>query len=566
MKWEKCIVSALWFVLDSAQAQEPISPPADQTCQPFFDAKSIHFSHAITPPESIPLPLPDDAIVGQIRFRQFPIFNLDDPAENNLLFRGANRFHALSETETIEVQLLFKQGDHYDVKLLEESARVLRAKSYLYDAQVFPFRVCGNRVDIMVITRDVWTLTPGISFSRAGGVNNKQFLLRENNFLGWGKQVTLSRKETVDREGWRFSYKDPNLFGSRLKLSLRYNNNDDGMRQQAALSEPFYALNTPRAWKLVADKDDRVDTLYQRGEPVSKFRIEQHRNEVSGGWLAKQENNRIDRTLVGFSWYKESNSVSPGEIPPVNFPEDREINQVWLGRQMIEDEFITLKNFNQLYLTEDINLGQSWVATLGWADKDWNSDKDRAALSTTIRSVWQINQRQLLVYRFELSGYWLPEENKGEEVLLSNRFRYYQSSEDSTGLYLALDLDYVRNLPANQQLLLGGEENLRGYPLRYQDGDRRILLTMEKRYYFNKHWYRLFRTGLAIFADAGRAWFPNERNRGATGLLSNIGIGLRLASSRAEKNLTLHIDLAIPLKKEDDVDEVQFLVTGKKRF
>ena len=43
-----------------------------------------------------------------------------------------------------------------------------------------------------------------------------------------------------------------------------------------------------------------------------------------------------------------------------------------------------------------------------------------------------------------------------------NRIRYYHSGGDNTGLYLALDLDYVRKLPANKKLLLGGEQNLRG--------------------------------------------------------------------------------------------------------
>ena len=137
---------------------------------------------------------------------------------------------------------------------------------------------------------------------------------------------------------------------------------------------------------------------------------------------------------------------------------------------------------------------------------------------------------------------------------------------EKTAFYLALDLDYTRNLPTNKQLLLGGEENLRGYPLRYQDGDRRFLLTLERRYYFDTHWYRLFRTGAALFVDVGRAWFPGEENKGATGVLSDVGFGLRFASSRAEKNRTLHVDIAFPLEKQDDIDSVQFLVTGKAGF
>jgi hypothetical protein len=41
---------------------------------------------------------------------------------------------------------------------------------------------------------------------------------------------------------------------------------------------------------------------------------------------------------------------------------------------------------------------------------------------------------------------------------------------------------------------------------------------------------------------------------------------LRLNSSRAEKGSVMHIDLAFPFMHDDDVDDVQFLITVKDRF
>ena len=57
---------------------------------------------------------------------------------------------------------------------------------------------------------------------------------------------------------------------------------------------------------------------------------------------------------------------------------------------------------------------------------------------------------------------------------------------------------------APDQLLLGGDNGLRGYPLRYQSGDRRALFTIEERAYTDWYPFRLVRVGGAVFYDPRR--------------------------------------------------------------
>ena len=71
---------------------------------------------------------------------------------------------------------------------------------------------------------------------------------------------------------------------------------------------------------------------------------------------------------------------------------------------------------------------------------------------------------------------------------------------------------------------------------------------------------------MAAFVDVGRAWFNNQDNGSNGDVLANAGIGLRLNSSRAEKGSVIHLDLAVPFMKDDDVDSVQFLISVKDRF
>ena len=540
--------------------------PAPQQCQALLDERDIAFDFSLQDFPLQPAAIADDARVGAITIRSFPIFDPDDPKEDYRLFRAANRFHINTRESTVRQQLLIEPGDTYKPRLLAESARLLRNQGYLYDAKVFPYRICDGRVDIMVVTRDVWTLTPGIAFSRSGGSNTNTFVLRENNLLGYGKSIFLQRKESVDRNGWEFGYSDGNLFGSRLTLDLEYADNEDGERRHFAIARPFYALDTRWAMNLNATQDNRVDKLYDRGESLAQFRIDESRYQLSGGLSAGRQKDRTQRWFVGLDWWQQEFSEDPGGASPTPFPVARTINTLWFGPQVIEDQFVTLHNFNQIYRTEDINLGKRWQWRLGWADSAWGSDRDRLVYDYRYTNSWLLDDDHLLNYQLALTGFWDEDNNRSEDVLIRNRWRYNRIDTHRTATFASLDLDYARNLPAHKQLLLGGEENLRGYPLRYQAGDRRALLTLEKRIYFDRHWLRLFRVGAAAFVDVGRAWFPGAPNSGATGVLSNVGMGLRIVSSRAETSRVLHIDIAFPLEREDDVDKIQFIVTGKRAF
>ena len=58
--------------------------------------------------------------------------------------------------------------------------------------------------------------------------------------------------------------------------------------------------------------------------------------------------------------------------------------------------------------------------------------------------------------------------------------------------------------------MLGGDNGLRGYPLRYQAGDDNALMTLEQRFYSNWQPLKLFNVGAAVFFDAGRTWGDDE--------------------------------------------------------
>ena len=101
-------------------------------------------------------------------------------------------------------------------------------------------------------------------------------------------------------------------------------------------------------------------------------------------------------------------------------------------------------------------------------------------------------------------------------------------------------------------LTIGGDKGLRGYPLRYQAGERRVLATVEARAYSDWYPFRLFRVGGAVFYDTGRAWHGENQNTVNSGWLRDVGFGLRLLSARTSKGNVLHADIAFPARPRSE--------------
>jgi hypothetical protein len=145
-------------------------------------------------------------------------------------------------------------------------------------------------------------------------------------------------------------------------------------------------------------------------------------------------------------------------------------------------------------------------------------------------------------------------------------FEYFLPHHRRRLFYASLAADVLTDPEPADFLYLGGEEGLRGYPLRYQAGTRRVLLTLEERLYTGAFPWRLFRIGAAAFVDVGRAWGGTNPNLINPGWLVNVGLGLRLFSVRTAFGNVAHLDVALPLQPAGDVEGVQVLLRARRTF
>jgi hypothetical protein len=215
------------------------------------------------------------AIIGAIEYDIRQIFDEHDARENSGLYHFADQLHVRTKESTIREQLLFRPGDRYRAQKLAETERNLRAVHYIYDAHVVPVKYAQGQVTVRVITKDVWTLSPGVSFGRSGGANSSSVDLSDSNLLGSGKSLALTHASNVDRRSTGVSYGDPNLLGSRWTLASGVVNASDGNERSFALAQPFYSLDTPWTATVKASQFDRTVSRYNLGNIVDQFKREE---------------------------------------------------------------------------------------------------------------------------------------------------------------------------------------------------------------------------------------------------------------------------------------------------
>jgi hemolysin activation/secretion protein len=144
--------------------------------------------------------------------------------------------------------------------------------------------------------------------------------------------------------------------------------------------------------------------------------------------------------------------------------------------------------------------------------------------------------------------------------------RYYLRQTENRLLTLAARVTAGNNLDGDRQVLLGGDNGLRGYPQRYQAGESSAIFTAEERFFTELYPWRLFRVGWAAFFDVGRVSGTDPRAARSLGTLADVGVGLRLSSPRASGKSVVHIDLAFPLNGDPTIDTMQLVVETKSSF
>ena len=515
-------------------------------------------------------PMPSDAEleaagarIGSIRIVSLDIFDLDDPRENKALYRLANRLHVETRESTLRAQLLFQEGDLYSRRLLDETARNMRRLRFLREPEVRAVAYHDGLVDIEVHSHDVWTLNPGVSFGRAGGKNHTGFEVEDYNLLGYGKHLSLGYSKDVDRSTQYLRWTDINVLGSRWTDYVEIADTDDGRTLRLSAERPFFALYSRWSAGFTLASEDSEHDRYSLGTAIDRYDVQRRYADVFGGWSKGLRNSWVRRTIAGVRYDDNQFTSIPG-LSTLPVPQDRRLAYPYVRVEWLEDDFVVASNLDQIQRSEDQQFGRLYSAQLGVATNALGSDRDAALLGFGAHRGWRLSGKSQIFVDGNLSGRF--GNGQAENVLMSFDTRLYRRNGRRMTFYASLSGDWTNRLDADRELILGGEDGLRGYPLRYQSGKSRVLLTLEQRLYTNWYLFRLAHVGAAAFIDVGRIYGQDATNTPNKGWLADAGIGLRLGNARSALGNVLHIDLAFPLNADPSIDKLQILLQTKRSF
>lgn len=515
-----------------------------------------------TPPETTIKA--DGLVIGAIVLRRSNIFDLSNPDEDKWLYRLANRLHVVTREPIIDKQLLFRPGDIYSQRAVEESERILRSRKYLYEADIRPLQIRDGVVDVEVVTQDIWSLLPDLSYSRGGGEDKWKVGIEDSNLLGRGQLLNVSYVDDIDRTSRSVEFADNHVGRSWVSVAAKYSDNSDGETTAVSVIRPFYALDAKWAAGSSVYGDDRRSTLYVLGDSAAEYRHERDYASLWAGWSNGISNGLVRRWTGGLVYdVNRFSDVANPTLLSVR-PDDRKLIYPFVGFELVEDEYKTSRNHDQIGRTEDFLMGRRVTASLGWSDESLSNDRDALLLSAgASRGYGELEGTALLL---ALQASTRLESGHAKNALFTTSARFYHRQSEKRLFFASIEGSAGHALDVDNPIYAGGKTGLRGYPFRYQSGDSRVVLTIEQRYFTDWYPFRLVHVGAALFADVGRVWGVNPAGAEAREWLTDVGFGLRLAPTRFSHRKVFHLDFAFPLSGDDSIDSMQIYFRAKRRF
>jgi outer membrane protein assembly factor BamA len=470
------------------------------------------------------------------------IFDTSIPSENKLVYRAINHLHISTRENTIREQLLFKKGDLFDPALGQETERALRRILRLRDVRVRPVPVGRAAVDILVEAQDTWTTEPFIGVSGSGEETKYTMGIRERNLAGYGKEVGFIYKKEPDLVTRSFSYNDPALLGTRLRLAGDYADTADGSSRALSVEKPFSSTLTRFGFKTSGSYAKSDSVLYENGEEINRYTEE---NKDLGGGMAFSVGStvrRVRRLGLGYRFVHQRLSEAKGTAGLLRDDVYHLFGPTFDWQKV---NFITKDHIRLYSRVEDFNLGPVVGANIGVSQSRWV----RGATNATFVQGLFSQGRQWGSDRFGLVT--IKEEGRYQSEWKNVKTRVdteiYDRTRSRSTWAGHVAWDQVFNPDEDSQLLLGGTSGLRGYPVNAFSGNRLFLANVENRLFLVDEVFEFFGVGAVGFVDAGYVW-PRGTSLALSDLRAGYGLGLRFHLTRASLGQVLRFDLAWPTR------------------
>jgi hypothetical protein len=446
----------------------------------------------------------------------------------------ANDVHILTREEVIRRELLFKEGDPYDQRLVDESARHLRKLGIVGDVIITSDTLPNDRIDVTVKTHDRWTLSPTSSFEAGGGVRGFGIGVREENFLGGGQKAEIGYNRLSDRahpDGGNIGFTEPRLFGSWWSSSVQLRKADELTQASLDLQRPFYADAAEWAVRGNASIGQVRIRQYQDGLVLRDDYLHQE-NELF--WLATSSASDTKLQLAA-GYYRVRSSSDSMELRPFDNVDLVIASVSLLGREYYKGSYI--ENFGRV---EDVPVGYQAGVAIG-RNLHFSS---LGSVDYFARAFGQASARFgggfSGNYKASVTSYFIG--NEPNEMTISATALHFWRLMPNQTLLGRITTTVGSHWAPSSQITLGSFSGLRGYRSNEFAGERLLLVNLEHRIFsMFKLWF--LRLGTSFFFDSGVVWNQGE-GFGGQKFHSAAGVGLQIESGKNLGNGIFRFDVA----------------------
>ncbi|MCG8417914.1 MAG: hypothetical protein MJE77_08230 [Proteobacteria bacterium] len=525
-------------------------------------------------------PEPDGKRLGTIHVVNLDVFS---PRDGFLQF--FNIFHRTTREEVVRREVRLDSGQIWDQAIVDETARRLRDPVFTTLVVIVPVRAAdgqANRVDMLVVTRDVWSLrlNSEIEFQQS----KLSYLLiapSENNFLGLRKLISAVFEMDLGEFSTGLLYLDRNFFGHRLRLSARgeaifgrASGELEGERATVIFERPFWSLASRWSGGISAFHEEHVFRIF-RDTALDDHMVGADSTDCAGAtapieynlrrFSVKYAGNyRIGQSLKHrFTAGHLVSAIRPTflddfpadpclreDFERTHFPRSERTSQLFVEYGLFEPNFARLRNFNSFDLAEDVRFGPNLVLGVAFALEPIGSES--TFTSGEIDAGWTIPWSPGGFFQIGVELDTRVEDGEfidnivqvGARVvtpMIADLFRIIARGDVAV---IAEDKSNV-----SSRVRLGGQNGLRGFAIgqfpesnepRTGDGFLRFIGNIELRTAPIKIGFT--RAGALVFFDAGDATYAVDNFR----LHADIGIGLRGLIPQLSP-LVYRLDWALPL-------------------
>lgn len=506
--------------------------------------------------------------VAKISITNNTIF--DESEDDTMAFHHmANWMHITTKDDVIRERLPFKEGDLLNEDDLLEAERIIRGQAYIRDVKITFKESCdiNEQAQIEIQTWDNWSLIPTVSFGRKGGENKLSIGVKEDNVFGTGIRARFKYNSDEQRNGYQFTLRSPFPAIPYSTILVDFADNDDGQLTQLELDKPFYHINSDYMFNLSFLKNEKTEDVFQNGLTRNSFNENSHRYAISGGWQLEHQENMSTRIEFGFvddsAKFEATRLLNTADS--VFLPQVRAYQYPWIGVEYVERKFKRMFDVYLINQTEDINLGWHHEVKLGLELNDVAQDSDAGYHVNLLSSKgYEINDALVLL---SAEGQAHLNTSNPDQYSLTGNLEYFSRYSDLMGMYARFSGTSSKNNFLDKPFTVGDDSGVRGYPLQYQHGDTSFSSSLEARFYTDYNILKILDLGFVAFADAGKAWGGEQAAFNETdSLLTSVGAGVRLYSSRSSHKSVVHMDIAKPFETSDNVDSWQWRLQIKQSF